>query len=235
MNYSNPALITLRRIGQKLHILKPMVSLTRRLLRSKYEEKFDEYTVSCISAGAVVWDVGANIGFFTNSFANAVGDNGLVVAFDPSPNCISVLNETFSENKNVIIEPVGLSDIAGQADFSLEGGTDPTGGIGAREGHDVSVTVNIITGNDYILEHPKRAPNFIKMDIEGYEYEALLGMTNILSSKKCCGVFVEVHFLELTKRNMSDAPTKIVQLLESHGFGITWIDPSHFAAERVTG
>jgi len=47
--------------------------------------------------------VGANVGFFTDRFSNAVGDKGSVVAFDPSPNCISVLNEKFSENKNVII------------------------------------------------------------------------------------------------------------------------------------
>jgi FkbM family methyltransferase len=235
MNYSSPTLIMLRKIGQKLHILKPLVNMTRSLLNSKYEEKFDEYTVSSIPAGSVVWDVGANVGFFTDRFSNAVGDKGSVVAFDPSPNCISVLNEKFSENKNVIIEAFGLADIAGQTDFSLEGGTDPTGGIGAREGHDVSVTVNISTGNSYILEYPKRIPNFIKIDVEGYEYEALMGMTNVLSSKECRGVFIEVHFLQLTKRNMSDAPTKIVQLLKSYGFVVTWIDPSHLAAERVTG
>ena len=235
MNYSSPVLITLRKIGQNLYILKPLVSLTRLLLNSKYEEKFDEYTVSRIPTGAVVWDVGANVGFFTNRFSKAVGDKGMVVAFDPSPNCISVLSKKFSDNANVVIEPVGLADIAGQTDFSLKGGTDPTGGIGARDDHNVSVTVNISTGNDYILEHPKRVPNFIKMDVEGYEYEALMGMTSVLSSKGCCGVFVEVHFLELTKRNMSDAPTKIVRLLESYGFVITWIDPSHFAAERFIG
>ena len=48
MNYANPTLIGLRRIGQSLRILRPMVRFYRKLTNSKYEQAFDSIQVKAI-------------------------------------------------------------------------------------------------------------------------------------------------------------------------------------------
>jgi FkbM family methyltransferase len=233
MDYSHPALILLRRFGQRLHMLRPIVRLWRRISGSAYEEAFDKYVVSKITPGAVVWDVGANVGFFAEKFSMAVGHAGKVVAFDPSPSCVATLRERFSTQNNVIVEPVGLSDSTGIADFSVSEHADPTGGLGIRAGHNDVVKVNITTGDIYANTCTPRKPNYIKIDVEGYEWEVINGLTTVLTTEELKAVFIEVHFLELAKRGLVDAPTKIVLILRNNGFTVRWIDPSHLAAERM--
>lgn len=232
MDYSNPMLIGLRRVGQKLHILRPVVRLWRRIQGSAYEEAFDKYVVSRIIPGAVVWDVGANVGFFTDKFSIAAGSSGKVIAFDPSPGCVATLRERFARNSNVVVEPVGLAEAVGTADFSVSASTDPTGGLGVRTQHDNVVKVDITTGDIYVKEHASRKPNYVKIDVEGYEYEVINGMSGLLDDENLKAIFIEMHFLELAKRNLESAPTTIVNTLKGKGFAIHWIDPSHLAAER---
>lgn len=233
MDYSSPLLVTLRRIGQKLHVLRPILRLWRKINGSAYEEAFDKYVVSKISNGSVVWDVGANVGFFTEKFSLAAGRSGIVIAFDPSPGCIDVLRNKFSGNESIIVEPVGLSDASDTVDFSISNSTDPTGGIGVRSQHDDIVKVEITTGDKYVEIYKSRKPDYIKIDVEGYELDVINGMRRLLADKKVKGVFIEVHFLELAKRNLTKAPKEIVNTMENYGFTIRWIDPSHLAAERL--
>ena len=233
MDYSHPLLIALRRAGQKLKILRPVVRLWRRITGSAYEQAFDQCVMSSITPGAVVWDVGANIGFFTEKFSQAVGPSGRVIAFDPSPSCVAALRERFGSRDNVTIEPVGLSDQEGIADFSVSEHADPTGGLGVRPDHKEVVKVNITSGDAYAKSNPHIMPDFMKIDVEGYELEVINGMREVLASSDLKGVFIEVHFLELAKRGQTETPTRIVNLLRSSGYSVRWIDPSHLAAERT--
>ena len=232
MNYSSPLLINLRKIARKLHILKPLVGMWRKMKGSAYEEAFDKYVVAKITPGSVVWDIGANIGFFTEKFSQAVGESGKVIAFDPSPGCVSALRERFNGNDNVTIESVGLADKAGSAEFSSTKSTDPTGGLGVRSNHENVITVDITTADIYAEEHATSSPNYIKVDVESYEYEVINGMSKLLSDERLRAIFIEMHFQQLAERNLEYAHTEIVKKLKDKGFTIRWIDPSHVVAER---
>lgn len=232
MNYADPRLIILRRIGQRLGVLRPVVRMWRKLRNSAYEEAFDTYTIERVTRGSTVWDVGANTGFFTEKYADAVEDNGKVLAFDPSPSCIKILEGKFLNKKIVQIVPIGLSDHDGVESFSYGEEADPTGALGSTNAGEHSVSVRITTGDLFLSENASAVPNFIKIDVEGFELDVLLGMSNVLKSESLVGVFVEVHFLESAKRGLKNAPTKIVSLLENSGFEVKWIDPSHLVAER---
>jgi FkbM family methyltransferase len=232
MDYSRPELMWLRRIGQQLGILRPMVRLWRKFSKYEYEDSFDKYIFTKIKMDSTVWDIGANVGFFTEKFSKAVGPKGKVFAFDPSPQCIDVLKSKFNNYDNVLIEPVGLSNSDGQVAFSLSSEADPTGGIGVRTGHDHVINVNVITGDTFLKKNPHSMPNYLKIDVEGFELDVLQGMSQLLQLKNLKSLFVEVHFLEMKKRGMIIGPKQIVQLLSEAGFQVYWIDPSHLAAER---
>src|SRR5207302_1775189 len=65
--------------------------LVSQLMRNRgYEERFGPELLKCVAAGDCVWDVGANVGFYTLPFAEKVGQ-GAVVAFEPARSCYEEL------------------------------------------------------------------------------------------------------------------------------------------------
>ncbi|HEX6239569.1 MAG TPA: FkbM family methyltransferase, partial [Polyangiales bacterium] len=69
----------LRKAGVTGHLAR-----LRNLLGSKdYELQVDRALSSLLRPGDCVWDVGANVGLYTERFAEAVGPGGKVVAFEP--------------------------------------------------------------------------------------------------------------------------------------------------------
>lgn len=214
-------------------VLRPFVRLYRRIFGIQYEQEFDRYMLSRIRPGDVVWDVGANVGYFTEKFAEAVGPAGEVLAFEPSPDSHSILCGKFPAAGNVQIERIALSNFDGNAEFSVSSSrASPTNALvtGVAKAESVNVKVNRA---DSIMElSPRRVPNRIKIDVEGYEDDVLAGMQSTLSRSELRSIFIEVHFQELNRRGRSDAPTQISSLLKGKGFSLRWIDPSHVVAER---
>ena len=50
-----------------------------------YEARFMRALNARVRPGDVVWDIGANVGMYTQQFAHAVGRSGRVIAFEPAP------------------------------------------------------------------------------------------------------------------------------------------------------
>jgi FkbM family methyltransferase len=230
MNYSNPTLIALRTFGQNLGVLRPLVRIYRWLINGSYEDKFDREMLAHIELGETVWDVGANIGFYTQKFAECVGSKGFVVAFEPSPKTFKLLKENTSSLANVNCENLGLSNSNGQVFFSeslVE--ADPTNKIvldnvlNARK-------IEVTTGDLY--SKANSVPNAIKIDVESFEIEVIAGMSNLLLNSNLKKLFVEVHFLEMKKRGFKNGSTQIIQAIKAAGFSVKWIDSSHFIAIR---
>jgi FkbM family methyltransferase len=234
MDYTNPVLMGVRKVGQSLGILRPLVRTYRHLRRSSYEEKFDRYLVSHISTGDVVWDVGANIGYFTAKFAHAAGKEGRIVAFEPSAGAFSVLRQKFARAENIVLENIALADFDGEADFAIsDDPTDVTNGLAVPGRLTKTVKVRVRRGASYLADHPDRFPDRIKIDVEGFELEVLHGMSEVLHRVK--SVFIEVHFQILRERGLARGPGEIKSVLEREGFSIRWVDPSHLVAERIPG
>ncbi len=230
MNYSNPALLKLRSIGQKYGILRPVVGFYRRLRRMNYEDRFDRLMLATITSGSVVWDVGANVGFYSQKFLEKVGATGKVVAFEPAPMSARVCAEKFTGNANFQLEEKALAGKSGVVKFSASS-TSHTNKI-VDDGDSFATEVAAITGDEYADRNLNLVPTFIKMDVEGFELEALQGLARTLERPTFKALFLEMHFLELAKRGLPGAPREIVASLKDAALKIRWIDPSHLIAFR---
>ena len=87
----NKALIRARSIARKLGVLSAMKAVHAAIFSHGYESRFDNALLSHINTGDRVWDVGANVGFYTAKFAEKVGPTGVVVAFEPVRECFDLL------------------------------------------------------------------------------------------------------------------------------------------------
>lgn len=201
------------------------------LLGGGYETKYDQQFSTRIRPGDCVWDVGANIGYYTRLFAERVGQEGKVFAFEPSPVNFSRLVQQCAALNNITLLQCGLGKSDGQLHF--EQGEDELGATSRVTGNNsYGMVVEIRAADSLLAEGIATVPNVIKMDVEGFEWEVIEGMTTLLKQPCLRTIGIEVHFGILKERGMGHVPQEIEQLLCNSGFSLTWPDSSHVIAAR---
>lgn len=229
---TNPIVLWARARARRLGI----VGLLGRLNPSKdYEAAYWNALAGMLREGDCVWDVGANVGYYTMRFADVVGRQGRVVAFEPSPSNFARLQANVGGRSSITLVPMGLSSEAGpawmrQGEDDL-GATSSIAGPQDRESGRVE-QVQLERGDRLIQSGAFPAPNVIKVDVEGHEAEVIGGLSATLRHPALRAIFVEMHFAVLSARGRSNVPREIEQTLGSAGFEIKWTDPSHLYAMR---
>jgi len=167
-------------------------------------------------------------------FAAAVGPDGKVISFEPSPDCVAIIEERLRNNSIGTTWEViagALSDEDGDGWLSVaDGGTAPANHLANRAGAS-TVAVRKYRA-DSIVSAGHTVPAVIKIDVEGFEGEIFDGMTAVLGLPSLRAICVEVHFRVLNERGKPHEPTRLVRLAESHNFTVRWTDVSHFVAQR---
>ena len=159
--------------------------------------------VLCVP-GSVFFDIGANLGFFSLAVANAVGPRGKVVAFEPEPENYARLREMAVRNnlqaRIVTMETAVWSRTEQKGVPFRRGGRQATyGGVSSdgvtpvlAEGEMLRVTAVSL---DDFLRQGNRAPDVLKVNVEGGECEVLKGCEELFSRVRPA-LICEVHRAE---------------------------------------
>lgn len=227
---TSKAVILLRNFGRMIGLNKIVGGL---LARGDYEERYDQELAEQLQAGDIVWDIGANIGFYTNKFSQLVGAEGRVVGFEPSPLNFEKLQSNCSEAKNISLLNIGLG--SEDAEFRFCQGKDDIGATSrvVSAGEEADTTVVVKSANSILVQGLAPQPQIIKIDVEGFELDVMHGMENILSNVDVRAIGIEIHFGILKQKNLSEAPKKIETMLKSNGFSVQWIGVGHILARRI--
>jgi FkbM family methyltransferase len=235
LNSSGVAIAARSRLRTHPHLQRSLlriISLSRKT--GGYEQRFRSEMLARIRPGDCAWDVGANVGVYSELFAAVVGSTGKVISFEPSDACVAILESQSRARTNGPsweIVPVALADKDGEEWLSVESGETSPGNhlVSCNEGSAVPVKTS---RGDSLVAAGYEAPTFMKIDVEGFEGEVLDGMGSALDLPSLHTICVEVHFSILTGRGKPYEPTRIVRLLEDRQFAIKWVDRSHFIAGR---
>jgi FkbM family methyltransferase len=152
--------------------------------------------------GDIVVDIGAHMGRYTIISSKRVGANGKVVAIEADPSNFEMLNSNIKLNQLTNVIPlnyavhsketkVKLYLPSGESGFTKYNTIMPNW-INAQEKF-VEVNANTL---DYLLqlnEIRQEEVNWIKIDVEGAEFEVLKGATNVLSKSKDIAILMELH------------------------------------------
>jgi FkbM family methyltransferase len=143
-----------------------------------------------IRPGMTVFDIGANVGFFTVIAARLVGDGGTVVAFEPLPENVAAIHHNVELNgfgSRVRVEQAAVGDSDGVASFVVRemGGWGHVGAGGSLAVQTVMLDARISAGQVPV-------PDLIKLDIEGGEVAALAGLRSTLADHRPV-ILVELH------------------------------------------
>jgi len=187
-----------------------------------YEKIITDLFEKFIKDNMVIYDIGANIGYYTLIASKLVGANGKVYAFEPFPKNILYLRKHININKikNVEIFEKAVSNFVGKAKFS--NGDNIVANTLCSDSpifqNEKLIEVDSIS-LDYLIENGEIfPPELIKMDIEGAEYDALLGSFNILSK------YHPIIFLSTHNCQNTGVHRKCLDLLTNLGYKISYLD-----------
>jgi len=141
-------------------------------------------------SGGLFVDVGANFGWFTGLFSLLAGESGQVVAIEPEPQNFALLSENVRLNglRNVALHAVPVGEKPKAVAMRLASRGNPgRHSIDDQVAADAGAT-QLVTLDDLLRASPGRIA-MLKMDIEGYEIDALRGATETLA--RCDRMLVE--------------------------------------------
>ncbi len=169
-------------------------------------------------------DVGANIGFYA-CLARKAGLQ--VLAIEPLEKNLILLEKNITENfsEGVEILPVGISDRQGTA--TLYGGSSTGASLVGKWAGSSSLfqqtivlsTLDNIVGDDYSGQNI-----FIKIDVEGAEYQALLGASTVLMLNPKPVWLIEVCFNEYHPDGMNPNYRGTFEIFWKNGYEVRTAD-----------
>jgi FkbM family methyltransferase len=172
---------------------------------SRGEPKVESSYLGLLRPGDVVYDIGANIGWYSLLAARVVGPAGSVLAFEPSLENALVARQNAAVNRlaNITVIAAALTDEDGWMPFlekgSLEGRLEKDDGPAqaerrARQTVQVAgrTLVPATTLDSWIAHTGQPAPTLIKIDVEGAEVGALRGMLGTLRDARPT-LIIELH------------------------------------------
>jgi FkbM family methyltransferase len=178
----------------------PGVSRPLAIHGSREEDK-TELLRRELEPGMIHLDLGANIGYYALFAARRVGPRGKVICIEPDPRNLDLLRRNVSVNgfgDYVEIHAVAASDTEGHATMykasasNLNTLVEPSAAMAARR-HETQVNVETVT-IDSLMETRGGRLNFLRMDIEGYEVDALRGgLKTLAASPPPCKILLETH------------------------------------------
>jgi FkbM family methyltransferase len=170
----------------------------RNQLGKNYEADVARFLSERIKPGAICFDVGANVGAYVLQLAHWTGPTGRVVGFEPNPLAVQVLSAHVQFNaleRIVAIEKSAVGSSCGTTTMyrSAADGMSRLAEQNSLLDSTERITVPVITIDDYCARTGLE-PDWILIDIEGFELAALRGAERTIERRRGrLGLVVEVH------------------------------------------
>ncbi len=172
-----------------------------------------------VSKGMVAYDVGAFHGYYSLVLSQLVGKEGLVYSFEPARENFEFLKDVVALNNlnNVQLNQKAVGGQDGEVYCNLDKSNPMAGCIydSSEEGYKVEIT----TMNSFALNGKNKKPDVVKMDIEGFEFDALKAMDKVIDL--CHPIFfIDVHNAENHSRCIKFLKERgyEIEILHERGF-----------------
>jgi len=168
-----------------------------------------------IKPGDIALDIGGNIGYYVLLESKLVGETGKVYALEPVKDSCDQLRKNIELNNRTNIETynIAASDVNGTSNIHIScyrNWSSLVNTIPTRFSHTEKITT--VTMDNFLNDKP--TPNFIRMDVEGYEYAIVRGLKQTLLSQKRGAMLLEIHPNIMSK----DQTIELFSLLEETGY-----------------
>lgn len=182
-----------------------------------YEPIIQKKAKKYIQESNLVFDIGGNIGQYALVFSKIVGDSGRVITIEPDYKNYSFLQFNININnfKNVLCLKCGISDTSGVIKFFRD--TETGGRTGSFDEKFVmknfkGFTEEVETRTFDSLIDDFGVPDFVKIDVEGFEAQVIKGLTKPLKKT--------IFLVEVREETKND----IFNYFSTNGYNCNLID-----------
>jgi FkbM family methyltransferase len=181
-------LIVCVNLARFLRLYKFIYTISLVLSNIINRKKLIKFYSQFITKDDLCFDIGANIGSRTEVFLRL---GAKVVSVEPQNNCMKKLRQKYSSNKQVSLIHQAVSDFVGEEEIMISNAHTVSSmspeWIDSLKASDMffvstsafqwqkSAKVKVTTLDKIIQEYGK--PSFCKIDVEGYEYKVLKGLS----------------------------------------------------------
>jgi FkbM family methyltransferase len=218
-----------KRLNGEVYKMVPRLALSA----DTYEIWVSQWLKQYLQPGDTYWDVGANYGLTVLQVAPILGQNGKILAIEPSQANLEVLHRNIHlnnhENITEILEAAVCDSHGGTIKFSLlNEGDSPSNSLMFSEINqsldpnvdipEVSQEISVPSVSlDGLISEGRTSPKLVKIDVEGAELKVLEGASQLLSSEHKPILILAVHpFWQATP----DDCKNIVKILQDTGYQI---------------
>lgn len=154
----------------------------------------------------LIFDVGANVGDYS-ALIRKFHPQALLHCFEPNPVTFSKLKKNLGTEK--FLNNVGVSEHSGELElfFQKDNETSVQASLDKEilknisgSANITSVKVQVVTLDEYCTANAISKIDFLKIDTEGFELEALKGAAKLISEKKIACIQFEFNEVNIVKR-----------------------------------
>jgi FkbM family methyltransferase len=189
----------------------------------------------CGKSAPIIIDGGAHKGATVDAF-RAVAPDAQFHCFEPDTTLIAELQARLSGDRNVHVIAAALGEQPGTAVFNINVSRPTNSLLPAAKGlqsdlQDLcatveQITVPIISIDAYCAQEGLKKVDIVKLDLQGYDYRALLGAKNVLQGVRV--VLVEVLFAEIYEG--CHLFPDVLRLMGEQGFRLFTLSGIHYGA-----
>jgi FkbM family methyltransferase len=133
----------------------------------------------------VVFDIGANVGYFTTLFSKLCGVNGKIHSFEPVPSTFQKLLDSTKCLMNVIANNKAVGNSNELVDiYYNQNDCEKATLLKPDETYLEKAKIHLITLDSYFYKNKLKRLDFVKCDVESFEFHAINGFRNTLLKHK---------------------------------------------------
>ena len=174
----------------------------------------------------VVWDVGGNIGDYTQAVLSRsarAGRAATIAVFEPAPAAVERLRDRFKTAPQVTVFPLALSSEPGTMQFEMHGETTGTSTLqrtGAKNATVIDVTVD--TAANVAEQIDVSRIDLMKIDAEGHDLEVIRGALPLLQANRIGVVQFEYNFRWLFGKHLLK---EAFEIADATGYRLGMVQP----------
>ncbi len=192
------------------------------------EIRLAKYFIRQIQEGQVVLDIGTHFGYYALLAHHLVGQKGRVIGIEASPAIFKIVNKNIANRPELVVfncaatskkETISFFEFPMlYSEYNTIYPNQFEEAAWLAENKPQKVTVN---GNpmDDLMQELNVIPDFIKIDVEGAEYDVILGLQEIVQKNS---PIIAMEYLVNERSNQ--AHKKAINLLKSYGYQVHLID-----------
>ena len=225
--------------GAQLFVAADGVDIWTAMAAGDHDQFLFTAAASCRPLhGAVIWDIGAHIGYHSLAFAALAGTEGRVIAFEPNPANLARFEMHLAHNRalgeRITIKPIAVSEVSGHAEFRfsdhIESGMSSGGHLSTACAPNDAATYAMFRSTrvdtfsvDDLVSSGLPGPDVMKIDVEGAEAGVLRGGRKVISTRRPVLLIEVHHILQMVEVN---------NILSELGYTMEVLDREHSTPGR---